>query len=237
MNLKLKFTIPSISLPKIATPESATFYEKTAVKLERFSSEAGRSSKSFQERLRKFKKLSELRSSLKLHVHSLQDVRSLIFLWGTDDEFLKAVPVTESWFQRFKSISEKASRLGLLAFVALYFDKYDLLDEGLVPLQKYLKSQFKLRNKKTLPSGLVSVFSYSNLLFRDNAPRIIVERGINSKLSHATILDKCGVPQSRSSRFNFICQNLYYVENLKKLYLGQQSSVLTEILKKKVYEA
>ncbi len=236
MNLLKKFTIPPVSLPKIATTESAAFYDRASVKLEHLSKEAGKSSKGFQYRIKKLRNLAHKGIPLEKHVKTFADIRALIHLWDNDPDFIEIVPVSRDWFVRFNEISNLASRLTLLAMVGLYFNKYDLLESGLSDLQKYLSNQLKKRKKKTIPPSLSGFVSNSNIILQDTAHKAVVDHGLNLRLPLDELLKKCDVPQGRTNRFSTLCQHIYYIENLKRLPLGGHSRVLPEIVKKQVYE-
>jgi hypothetical protein len=205
--------------------------------MNRLSADAGSSSRGFQSKVRYFKSLSDDGEYVDNHIKSLTDIRAVIHLWATDSEFLTDQPLSDSFFKQFKIVSPLASRLGLLALVSLYFDKYDLLDDGIKSLRAYLLEQFNNRNGRPIPPRLRRFSEHAGLLLDSYAPKRLVEYGIDKNLSLQTMVSRFGISHGKNNRFHSICQNLYYIESLRDLEVGDDTPIFAEIVSPKVYGA
>lgn len=227
----------TVTLPRIVSPYSIAYYERVVKKMKRLSADAGSSSRGFQERVQQFKLMSEQGQDVATHIHSLVDIRAVIHLWSNDSEFLSDQPLMNSVFDQFRNVSSFASRLGLLGLVSLYFDKYDLLNDGITVLRDYLLEQFHSPNRRPVPPRLQRFSDHIGLLLDPYAPKRLVDFGIKKELPLQTIVQRCGIPNGKSNRFHYICQNLYYVESLKELVVGEDTPIFAEIMNPKVYGA
>jgi hypothetical protein len=225
-----------LTLPNIMSAESVDFYKNETERIAKITKNAGRTSLGFEKRVERLRGLSVVGEDVSDHINSLADIRAVAYLWDTDEQFLTGHPISGHIIKKIYSIAPIATRLSLSYMTSLYFNRYDLLGDGLQHLRKYLDKQFAERNGKPLPASLKRFSKQALLLLHKDAPKKVVASAIKDGLELTTILKKCGVPHGVHNRFSTICQTLYYVNTLKKLKVGEGSPVLSEIQRSDIAE-
>lgn len=231
----------NLLLPEIASPETQSFYETLAVKLERFAQQVGTNSDSFRRRKVELHEAASAGKDVRQVISKLAYVRPLLHLWRDDDDFLSKVPPSREVLNYLVKLlkSTRRNRLGRLAIreaFDVYFQRYDKLAAGMEDYCTFLRLQ-------------IGEYAMSELMFgldklKHRAEELISSKGhiwlaVHTARTSSTLPDEAerhGIPR-HSSRLYEVAQHEYYIERVRSLQPSQEHVVLTEVQNQKVYAA
>ena len=221
----------TLDLPEMDFPKMQAQFKKATMKLVKLSRDVPLAGSRFKKRCHELSIYAQ-RGEVARHLERFIDIRVVVHLWANNKIFREAHPPSSAFFKAFNDIAPHASRLSLQAMVALFFDKYDLLGEkGLTEFRSYLAKQVDQSNARKPPLSLKAFATSAKTLLTPTAPQDLCKYAIDNNRPLDVVLEQMGVPRGKENRFNFVCQNIYYIHTLEQLQLGQDSPVFAELVK------
>ena len=231
----IKLSIPAISLPNISlTPACLQFVELTQ-RARVISKDGGTSMRGFKIRVNRLLDLMRRGKDVAEHLEKIADVRPVIHLWQTNSIFRKEQPVSVRMLQTFGQLSPSLGTLALAQLMRLYFDKYDLLEEGQDLLRIYLQKQIARRDGRPLVGDLKRLAGHQLVVLHRRAPHQLVKFCLEKNYPLNKTISQLGIPSGDQNRFISICEGLYYLESIKRLSIGETSNVFSELTQYNVY--
>jgi hypothetical protein len=231
----IKLSIPDISLCCISsTPECQLFSELTR-RARTIAKDGGTSMQGFQMRVKHLLGLVHNGKDVAEYIKKIADIRPVINLWQTNPVFRKKQPVSIKVLQSFEQLSPTLGTLSLVQLMRLYFDKYDLLENGKEPLREFLQKQIARRNGSPLIGDLKKLAAHQSVVLHRTATNELVKFCLQKKYPLIKVISQMGIPFGDENRFISICESLYYIESIKKLSIGETSEVFSELTQNKVH--
>ncbi|MBU1000954.1 MAG: hypothetical protein KKE73_00340 [Proteobacteria bacterium] len=218
-------------MPDITSPEMQERFVRLAQQMERIARDVPQAGSRFLRRCDELLQLARIGEPVPNHLERLIDIRAVVHLWATSDVFRTRQPTSAAFFKVFEGIAPQASRISLLAMVSLFFEKYDLLGDGLADFRAYLFRQIVQSKSRQIPAQIKAFVSAAKTLLGSTAPQVLCGYALQNGLPLDVVLDRSGVPKGKENRFSSVCQNYYYIDTLKRLGVGEDSPVFFEVVK------
>jgi len=180
--------------------------------------------------------ISEIPSLIKKSV----DVRALTKLWITDgqlgDLFFKNCPVTEELLRALYRPRPILSKLVIQQLLRLFFNRFDEVGD-IEALILCLHTELDRNAKKLNKSDLAKLIKNRKKIVSLDGPAWIAKQAIKKQTDLDAFIDDIGLNGFIDTRFYSLCQNHYYLEQLRTIKSGDNHPILKEIIKPAVYES
>lgn len=239
LTIKLpKFRLIGIkfALPEQTGRASAAHYQTLSGKLERLAHTAGTGSDAFRKRKEHIHHLLHTGKRVQEVVQTPKDIRPLVELWQACDECVDRNPIDRAILKHLTALRQRQSLLVLFASSQLFFDRFDLLGDT-QSLAAFIRSQFRLNTGRKFSQTMARFAKYARILFALHGPAAVVEQARKDGLPLEKAAASLGIPLEREGRFFAQCKNIYYLDTLKGLRVGQDHEVLHELVRKDAYES
>lgn len=218
--------------------ETLTQWAELAKKTSRMQQAVGRGD-AFQQEIARLQQLGEqeTRSALQGRLHHRVTARALTWLWLENERF-RAQELKTGILADL--IDRQRPYLGIMALqhlIALYFQEFDRLDRIEAGLREYLENlleqQLVLRVARgsKLPRQFATLHDLAKRLLRANGPQWLVARVRieNSELDQWLVdHEMAGLGDGR---YGDLYRARYYLETLKRLPVGKDHELFSELLK------
>jgi len=231
----IKLSIPKIYLPDISATHECRSFVELAQRTRKIAKDGGTSMRGFKMRVNRLLVLMRQGYDITEQLERISDIRPVIHLWQTQKTFREKQPVSPKMLHAFSQFSPKLGTLALAQLLRLYFDKYDLLEEGREPLREYLKQQIVRRDGRLLIGDLKKLAEHQLILLNSQAPQELVKFCLLKQYPLNNLIKQLGIPRGDHNRFISVCVGLYYLETIRQLTPGQASDVFSEVVQHKVY--
>jgi hypothetical protein len=149
------------------------------------------------------------RKQLSLFLNSYNDIRVVIYLWFTDNQFMLAQPITEEILNRFLRLRTKLSPTHLSGLAYIYFKYYDELPY-LYEFRSFILLGFSQLNlKHHFSKEIMTYRDKRQIIFSENAPIRIINEAKKWDISLEQIADELFIPIHSEYRFYTVCKDLY----------------------------
>lgn len=222
-----------LDLPQWQARALALWDRKTEVLREKGATENIGVSNGIKERARELYNEIISGGNLAKEIRRGKDIRALIWLWLEYDAVYKRLVLGDSIFKRFEAIRPKMSKLALYDLTLFYLQNFDDIN-GFEPLCDFLKRQYQRQVFSGSDSSLASIQVYREIIFNATGPQFLAEEAVNSNKPLDRVLREVGLPEGRPGRFPEACTNIYYLNRIEKLEIGEGSSVFSELVQERV---
>lgn len=241
MSLTIKLPKFRLIRMKFALPEQSgradvAHYQVLSDKLERLAHTAGTGSDAFRKRKEYIHDLLHAGRHVQEAVKTPKDIRPLVELWQACDECVVRHPIDRAILEHLTALRQRQSLLVLFAFSQLFFNRFDQLGDT-QSLAAFIRSQFRLNTGRKFSQTLARLAKNAKTLFTVEGPGQVVKQARKDRLPLETAAASLGVPMEREGRFFTQCKNIYYLDTLKGLRVGQDHEVLRELVRKDTYES
>ncbi len=240
--MPLTIKLPQLRLPRLefALPEQTgradvTHYQALSDKLERLAFTATNSD-AFRKRKGQMHALLHAGEPVRKVVQTPRDIRPLVELWRTCDECLARHPIDHAILEHFTALRPAHSALGLFAFSLLFFDRFDRLGNT-QSFAAFIRDQFRRNADRKFSQTLARFAEYAKTLFTVEGPAWVVKQARKDGLPLEKAAIALGLPIERGGRFFAQCKNIYYLDTLKGLQVGQDHEVLRKLMQRDTYES
>lgn len=239
----MSFSFPKLALPKLQfeLPEhigrpNVEHYRAMTERLEGLAHKAGTGSASFRQRMQDFHALLRRRRRVTDIVQSPRDIRVLVAVWQAHGDIMARSPVDQATLDHLAALRPRQSLLVLFALSQLFFDRFDAVGD-LAAFAAFLRTQFRLNAKRKLSHTLARLAQHARGLFSVEGPAWVVRYARKGGLPLDAAAASLGLPMEREGRFFTQCKNIYYVNTLQELQVGQDHAVLHELVQPHTYES
>ena len=163
------------------------------------------------------------------------DVRALTTLW-LSDLFFNNCPVTEELLRSLYNPRPILSKLVIQQLLRLFFNRFDEVSD-IEALILCLHTELDRNAKKLKKSDLAKLIKYRKKIVSLDGPAWIAKQAIKKQTDLDAFIDDIGLKSFIETRFYSLCQNHYYIEQLRTVEPGVEHSILKEIIKPAVYES
>ena len=241
--MSLKIKLPKLRLAKLdfALPErtgraDVTHYQTLSDKLERLAHTAGTNSDTFRKRKENIHSWLHAGKRVQEVVQTSKDIRPLLEVWQACDECVERNPIDHATLKHFTALRQRHSLLVLFAFSQLFFDRFDELGDTRA-FAAFIRAQFRLNAERKFSQTLARLAKYTGTLFTIHGPARVVEQARQDSLPLETVAERFGLPMEREGRFFTQCKNIYYLDTLRGLQVGQNHEILSELTQKDTHES
>ena len=233
---KLRLSRLEFDLPEQTGRTDVAHYQALSDKLERLAHTAGTNSDAFHKRKEHIHDLLHAGKYVQEIVKAPKDIRPLVELWQICDECVGRHPIDRAILEHFTALRRRHSLLVLFAFSQLFFDRFDQLGDHQA-FAAFIRAQFRLNADRKFSQTLARLAKNAETLFTVEGPGQVVKQARKDRLPLETAAASLGVPMEREGRFFAQCKNIYYLDTLKGLQVGQDHEVLRELVQKDTYES
>ena len=213
--IRMKF-----ALPEQSGGADVAHYQVLSDKLERLAHTAGTGSGAFRKRKEYIHDLLHAGRHVQEAVKTPKDIRPLVELWQACDECVARHPIDRAILEHLTALRQRQSLLVLFAFSQLFFNRFDQLGDT-QSLAAFIRSQFRLNTGRKFSQTLARLAKNAKTLFTVEGPGQVVKQARKDRLPLETAAASLGVPMEREGRFFTQCKNIYYLDTLKGLRVGQ----------------
>ncbi|MCL7422563.1 MAG: EH signature domain-containing protein, partial [Methylobacter sp.] len=233
----LKLPVIDFSLPEWEFKRDFTIYESVTESLQNMSRTTGCQSEAFLKSSRAiFSKAKEGKvSEIPGLIRKPLDARALTTLW-LSELFFKVCPVTKELIEALYNPRPSLSKLAIQQLLRLFFQRFEQagdLDALIDCLHKELNRNAGRLDK----SSIGKLIGYKEKIISHDGPSWVAKLAIAEQTDLDIIIDKTGLKSFADTRFYSLCQNHYYLEQLRALEPGQSHPLLQEIIKPSIYES
>ena len=233
---KLRLTKLEFALPEQTGRADTTHYQALSDKLERLAHTAGTNSDAFRKRKEHIHAWLHAGRRVQEVVRTPKDIRPLVELWQACDECVDRNPIDRSTLEHFTALRRRHSLLVLFAFSQLFFDRFDQLGDTR-SFAAFIRDQFRLNANRKFSQTLARLAQHAGALFDVEGPAWVVKQARKDGLPLETAAERLGLPMEREGRFFTQCKNIYYLDTLRGLQVGQNHEILSELAQKDTYES
>jgi len=180
--------------------------------------------------------VSEIPSLIKKPV----DVRALTKLWLPEDQlgddFFTICPVTKELLAALYNPRPILSKLVTQQLLRLFFNRFDEVGD-LDALILCLHAELSRNARKLNKSDLAKLTKNRKKIISLDGPAWIAKQAIKKQTDLDNFIDEIGLNSFINTRFYSLCQNHYYLEQLRSIEPGVKHAILEEIVKPAVYES
>ncbi len=241
--MPLRIELPKLRLAKLefALPEQTgradiTHYQALSDKLERLAHTAGTNSDAFRKRKENIHAWLHAGKRVQEVARTPRDIRPLVEVWQACDECVERNPIDHATLKHFTALRQRHSLLVLFAFSQLFFDRFDELGD-IQAFAAFIRTQFRLNAERKFSQTLARLAKHTGTLFTIHGPARVVEQARQDGLPLETMAEHLGLPMEREGRFFTQCKNIYYLDTLRGLQVGQNHEILSELAQKDTYES
>jgi len=174
-------------------------------------------------------------SKLKHLINTPQDIRVIINLWSTNEDFFYCEPLSKGLLKKFKQFKKALNPSLSFSLIRIFFDKYDFIKD-LHFFCQYLKEGLSnIEISRPLSDELRTYCTNKEIIF-NISPEKLLNNAKNRNKDLSYIFEELKIPDSRYGRFAQICKKNYYIEPLKKIKFGAYHPVFDEIKNQHVKE-
>ncbi|MCP4699970.1 MAG: hypothetical protein GY862_24430 [Gammaproteobacteria bacterium] len=161
------------------------------------------------------------------------DIRAALALWRDTPEFLAKAPPDKAVLKAVRAVLPVPSRILLWQFIQLYLEQYDRLP-AYRQVAGFIKSAFdKLPARAAESKEMQAYRTYCREIFaaRDG-PGALIRSAVKQGRGLPAIAKQWHLPET--SRFCLAAKQRYYIDAVKKLRVGKDHPIFTEILTQEV---
>lgn len=220
-------------------PTDFSEFERSARKLEQRVGRLGRGSSHYENAVRRLKAASAEgdRNSIVQAINTRVSVRAFADLFCDSDEFRSITAFDAQIIAQIRKSSERLGLLPLLKLVNVFFREYDALPDNTgVNLRRYLREELGKRGGDGLRGALGRLVEHRDQLLSDQSHMTVVKRALGTDEQLMDSFDYFGVAEI-PGRYHQRCQQTYFLETLRRIDVGEDHSVLSELSGKQVYES
>lgn len=227
----------TFNLPEWEPKRDFAIYDSVTETLKKMSKTTGFQSKAFLKSSRaifskaKDGKVSDIPSLIKKPL----DVRALTTLW-LSEAFFKNCPVTQELINTLYKPRPALSKLVVQQLLRLFFERFEQAGD-IEALIHCLNNELDRNAKQLKSSSLGKLIKQKEKIISIEGPSWIAKSAITKKTDLDIFIEKLGLKSFADTRFYSLCQNHYYLEQLRKLKPGENHPLLQEIIKPAVYES
>ena len=233
---KLRPTKLDFALPEQTGRADTTHYQALSNKLERLAHTAGANSDAFRKRKEYIHARLHAGKRIQEVIQTPRDIRPLLEVWQACDECIDRNPIDHATLKHFTALRQRHSLLVLFAFSQLFFDRFDELGDTQA-FAAFIRAQFRLNAERKFSQTLARLAKQSGTLFTIHGPARVVEQARKDDLPLETVAERLGLPMEREGRFFTQCKNIYYLDTLRGLQIGQSHEILSELAQKDTYKS
>jgi len=231
-----KLPIINFSLPEWEPKRDFSIYSNVTHDLKKMQKKTGFQSDVFKKSCNVIYSISKdgRVSEIPCLIRKPLDVRALTTLW-LSDLFFDNCPVTKELIDALYNPRNVLSKLVVQQLLRLFFQRFEQvgdLDALIHCLHKELSSHVKQLNA----SSLGKLIQHKEKIISHEGPSWIAKTAMAEQVDLDFFIDKIGLKSFADTRFYSICQNHYYLEQLRVLEPGQAHPLLEEIIKPSVYQ-
>ncbi len=223
-------------LPEYVGKPNVERYLGMIERLERLAHKAGTGAASFRRRMQQLQVLLDMGKRANEIVQFPKDIRVLVSLWQEEDTVIEHSPIDQATLNHFAMLRPRQSLLVLFALSQLFFARFDEAGD-IKAFAAFLRSQFRLNADRKLSQTLARLAEHAENLFAIEGPAWVARYARRGGLPLAAAAVSLGLPLEREGRFFTQCKNMYYLDTLEELQVGQDHEVLHELVQKDVYES
>lgn len=226
----------NFSLPEWNYDLDFTNYSDATESLKQLNKGIGTQSEAFQIRSTLFfskAKRGQL-SEVPALIEKPLDIRVISKLW-LDDDFFDLCPVTDTLLKALYKLRYKLSKLVIQQLLRLFFQRFDQIND-LDDLINCLQTELGRNSKLLKTSDIAKLAKNRKIIISCTGPDRIVKEAIKKEYDLEIFIEKLGLNSFIDTRFYTICQNHYYLEQLRTIKQGVWHPLLNEIIKPSVFE-
>jgi len=233
----IKFPEIHFSLPEWEYKRDFSIYEDVTKSLKEKTKSVGFQSLVFLKSTRAiFAKAKEGKSSeIPDLIRKPVDVRALTTLW-LSDLFFNNCSVTEQLLNALYKPRPALSKLVIQQLLRLFFNRFDEVGD-LDALILCLHAELSRNARKLNKSDLARLIKNRKKIISIDGPAWIAKQAIKKHTDLDNFIDEIGLNSFINTRFYSLCQNHYYLEQLRSIEPGVKHAILEEIVKPAVYES
>jgi len=163
------------------------------------------------------------------------DVRALTTLW-LSDLFFTNCPVTDEFLRALYKPRPILSKLVIQQLLRLFFNRFDEVGD-IDALILCLHTELDRNAKKLNKSDLAKLIKNRKKIISLDGPAWVAKQAIKKQTDLDNFIDEIGLNSFGDTRFYSLCQNHYYLEQLRTIEPGVEHPILQEIIKPAVYES
>ena len=167
------------------------------------------------------------------------DARALSDLLCTEADVAENIVVTRELLDQMASVRSPMSRLALTQLIRAFFVHFDQIsqDDDLADWCQFLKLQLKQYRLAGGESELRTYAKNADLLFQKHAPRLLVQRAMDTEIDFDTLIHRYGLTGFSDGRYLTLCRYQYYLQTLNDIDVGEAHPVLKEVCNEDVVTA
>ncbi len=225
------------SLPEWEQKRDFSRYDEVTESLKKMNQTAGFQSTAFLKSRRAiFSKAKEGKlSEIPDLINQPLDVRALTGLW-LSDLFFDYCDVSEELVKALYKPRPVLSKLVVQQLLQLFFKRFEQVGDFDALIQ-CLNKELKLSASKLTKSSLAKLVKNRGKLISHDGPAWVAKTAIEKQSDLDIFIEEIGLSSFSSTRFFSLCQNHYYIEQLRTIEVGENHPILQEIIKPTVYEA
>ena len=207
---------------------SADAYQHLAKRAAKIGASSGTATKWFDHRCEEFRAQYGRRCSIEEFVKSKKDVRVVLHLWKTDEQWLE-------WFEpTLEVLSYLYKRSGgfrpsrLMDLQDMYFRFFDDMNNHEV-VGKFISACLANTEPKRLLPAQRKLLEYRDTVFTKGGPIKVAQEAIASSKTHEQQIEGVGLRHYSKGRYAQACKNAYFVETVRGLKIGNLHPVLKEL--------
>jgi len=233
----IKFPEINFSLPEWEYKRDFSIYADVTKSLKEKTKSVGFQSLVFLKSTRAiFAKAKEGKSSeIPDLIRKPVDVRALTTLW-LSDLFFNNCSVTEELLNALYKPRPALSKLVIQQLLRLFFNRFDEVGD-LDALILCLHAELSRNARKLNKSDLAKLIKNRTKIISIDGPAWIAKQAIKKQTDLDNFIDEIGLNSFINTRFYSLCQNHYYLEQLRSIEPGVKHAILEEIVKPAVYES
>jgi len=234
--------LPDLMFELPAWPEKAFFEVHAQVhKVREIARQAGSGSDKFKQACRKIKIVFESAYNPTLSKILIErvDVRAFTYLLTTDKQFAENVLIDKALLETLLNVCNPLTKLTLSQLIRAYLTYFDELTskDELDYWSFFLKKQLSSYEGMPLTNQLVNYAENKDWLFTENGPKNLALKAQHEMSDLDTFINKLGLDGLAKSRFLTLARYQYYLKQLESLKVGEDSAILSELVKPEVFNA
>ena len=163
-------------------------------------------------------------------------VRAYTFLLYSDEHFAKRIGVGAGFLSRIRAVREPMTKLSLLQLIRAYFNHFDSVcnEEELSSWSDFMQEQLAPQARSGGHTDLAVYAEQRGELFSPFAPFRLVKAARKQQIDFDGLIRRYHLGTFSGGVFLNRCQNIYYLETIRNLPVGEDDPVLHEVVKPSV---
>ncbi|WOX05952.1 EH signature domain-containing protein [Microbulbifer pacificus] len=211
---------------------------KAEKKMKEIGSGSGESSPRFRRACELLRKLASVREIDAIHraISDTLHVRAYTFLLYSDEQFARCVGVGAGCLSRMRAVREPMTKLSLLQLVRAYFNHFDSIsnEEELSAWSDFIQEQLAPQARRGGQTDLAVYAEHRGELFSPFAPYRLVKAARKQQIDFDGLIRRYHLGTFSGGVFLSRCQNIYYLETIRNIPVGENDPVLQEVVKPSV---